>query len=150
MWIRRDHATEPIRHERKKGKRNETNFRWPVFAERKRAIPPFATKARSFRFYCYFTRVSFPLIVSFITVEETRFVHRSRNEARNLLVIATTTRIYFDIGREGYSKIEDRVDIIHLFITKIRNVKRIKYVTEYLVRKKSLKNSSSDFRSVVK
>lgn len=101
MWIRRDHATEPIRHERKKGKRNETNFRWPVFAERKRAIPPFATKARSFRFYCYFTRVSFPLIVSFITVEETRFVHRSRNEARNLLVIATTTRIYFDIGREG-------------------------------------------------
>lgn len=101
MWIRRDHATEPIRHERKKGKRNETNFRWPVFAERKRAIPPFATKARSFRFYCYFTRVSFPLIVSFITVEETRFVHRSRNEARNLLVVATTTRIYFDIGREG-------------------------------------------------
>lgn len=45
MWIRRDHATEPIRHERKKGKKERNELPMACFRRAKKSDSTFCDKS---------------------------------------------------------------------------------------------------------
>lgn len=66
---------------RKRKKRTRRTFAGLFSSEKSDSTFLLRQKLARSAFTAYFTRVSFPLIVSFITVEETRFVHQSRDES---------------------------------------------------------------------